>query len=325
MRDPSVGHRSAASLKLVGESGDGGILLWLTELLPVDAATGRLRFEAWVRTVNSVDSDLRLAIDYRDGAGELRRAYRKIDVEDGSADWRLYTKSVSVPAGIESVQVRLKTSATPGSTAWFDDVALYAGTSIDSDADGIADRSDPDDDDDGFLDGEDPAPLDALVGARVDRDGDGVPDAADNCARYANAAQRDTDADGAGDVCDVDDDGDGYPDALDRFPRDAAEHADLDGDGRGDAADGDDDGDGLPDALELALGLDPRAAGDGAADLDRDGTSNLDEYLSGTALDADDVAPPSCTRRAISCSSRAGRRRRWSSASRRRRTPATAR
>ena len=291
VRDPDVGHRSAASLKLVGESGDGGILLWLTEFLPVEAATERLRFEAWIRTENSDDSDLRLAIDYRDDGGVLRRAYRKIDVDDGTADWRLHARSVSVPSGIESVQVRLKTSATPGSTAWFDDVALYAGTPVDSDDDGVIDRLDPDDDGDGFLDGEDPAPLDPLVGPDVDRDGDGVPDAADNCPPYANGDQRDTDADGAGDACDVDDDGDGHPDALDRFPRDAGEHADLDGDGLGDAADPDDDGDGLPDALELALGLDPRAGGDGAKDLDRDGTSNLDEYRSGTALDVDDVAP----------------------------------
>src|SRR3989338_466691 len=50
----------------------------------------------------------------------------------------------------------------------------------------------------------------------VDTDGDGVPDSSDNCPLTSNADQQDTDADGAGDVCDADDDNDGIPDAIDR-------------------------------------------------------------------------------------------------------------
>ena len=42
-----------------------------------------------------------------------------------------------------------------------------------------------------------------------DRDGDGVPDALDNCIRIPNPDQRDTNGDGFGNVCDADVDGDG--------------------------------------------------------------------------------------------------------------------
>ena len=51
-------------------------------------------------------------------------------------------------------------------------------------------------------------------------DGDGVPDASDNCLNIVNVDQRDTDADGQGDVCDADDDDDGVADSSDAFPLD---------------------------------------------------------------------------------------------------------
>ena len=43
-----------------------------------------------------------------------------------------------------------------------------------------------------------------------DRDGDGVPNAPDNCADTANADQADFDEDGIGDECDLDADADGF-------------------------------------------------------------------------------------------------------------------
>jgi hypothetical protein len=46
--------------------------------------------------------------------------------------------------------------------------------------------------------------------AEVDKDGDGLSDAADNCPSHANADQSDIDGDGKGDVCDSDMDGDGH-------------------------------------------------------------------------------------------------------------------
>ena len=72
----------------------------------------------------------------------------------------------------------------------------------DSDMDGIGDRSDFDDDNDGIRDFFDAFPL--------------------NSTEYL-----DTDVDGIGDNADLDDDGDGVPDSLDDFPLDSLRHSVL--------------------------------------------------------------------------------------------------
>lgn len=99
------------------------------------------------------------------------------------------------------------------------------------------------------------------ISTAEDLDGDGIPNAQDNCPQLFNpkrpldnGAQGDADGDGTGDVCDVcpttagasqcaaptpgDTDGDGVADAQDNCRFDAnATQADADGDGKGDACD----------------------------------------------------------------------------------------
>lgn len=96
--------------------------------------------------------------------------------------------------------------------------------------------------------------------APEDKDGDGIPDAADNCPTIFNpvrpmdqGVQADADSDGMGDACDPcpmdpaqkctqptggDLDGDGIPNGIDNCPEvKNADQADADGDGIGDACD----------------------------------------------------------------------------------------
>ena len=72
---------------------------------------------------------------------------------------------------------------------------------------------------DGMFDYDDVV-LRAAQTSAPDGDGDGIPDASDNCPSVANPSQTDTDGDGQGDACDSspngpDSDGDGIPDAAD--------------------------------------------------------------------------------------------------------------
>ena len=71
----------------------------------------------------------------------------------------------------------------------------------------------------------------------ADSDGDGIPDADDNCPADANPGQEDNERDGLGDVCDPDDDNDGLPDAEELALVSDPRNPDTDGDG---IRDGDD-------------------------------------------------------------------------------------
>jgi len=181
-----------------------------------------------------------------------------------------------------------------------DDCAVTAGPpdpaddGVDTDADGVCDVGDDDDDGDTIPDGEDVAPADRLRCA--DADGDGC----DDCAVTGGPPDPandglDTDADGTCDAGDPDDDGDGVPDEEDVDALDPTRCVDVDADGCDDCAlrrappdphdDGTDtDGDGACD-----LG-DDDIDGDGAVNVaDRD---PLDAYVCG---DWDDDGCDDCS------------------------------
>lgn len=100
-----------------------------------------------------------------------------------------------------------------------------ASESLDTDLDGIGNNADSDDDGDGVMDDQDPAPLDPLIyEADADFDGDGVQDSQDPApldpSVYDDSSYgvADFDGDGVINLYDADDDGDGLIDALDTDP-----------------------------------------------------------------------------------------------------------
>ena len=133
------------------------------------------------------------------------------------------------------------------------------------------------------------AELDAFAGG-PDKDGDGVPDATDNCDTVKNTDQKDTDKDGKGDACDTDDDNDGVLDTKDNCDTvKNADQKDTDKDGKGDACDTDDDNDGILDTKDNC----DLVVNKSQADLDKDGKGDAcDDDIDGDGiLNAKDNCP----------------------------------
>jgi hypothetical protein len=131
--------------------------------------------------------------------------------------------------------------------------------------------------------------------AEIDSDTDGINDT-DDAFPLDPAASKDTDTDGCPDEWNpgytVNDSTSNPRLHLDMFPFDTAACLDTDGDNLPDKLiapsitlieDTDDDNDGMPDQWELDYSLDPTDSGDALTDLDFDGFSNLNEYISNTS------------------------------------------
>ena len=107
-----------------------------------------------------------------------------------------------------------------------------------------------------------------------DSDGDGVPDATDNCKDEANPGQEDADSNGVGDAC-QDSDGDGVTDAKDNCPSAANPgQEDADNNNVGDACQ-DTDGDGILDTADTCPADPDTAANAAAGDTCVDTTTGL--------------------------------------------------
>ena len=126
-----------------------------------------------------------------------------------------------------------------------------------------------------------------LATAAPDSDGDGVPDAADQCP--GTPAGNTVNADGCADS-QLDSDGDGVNDALDRCP-DTPGGSVVDAEGCA-AAQRDSDGDGINDALDQCPGtpagetVDARGCGDSQKDADGDGVSDAADLCPDTPAGA---------------------------------------
>ncbi|MDP4008436.1 MAG: S-layer homology domain-containing protein [Candidatus Peregrinibacteria bacterium] len=225
------------------------------------------------------------------------------------------TATVTTTAdGTSEIGSYLNDTDGDGVTDEREDVWWVLETEFDPDADGLDYWEDVDADGDGINDGDEDLNGDAVLDegesspvdycdpdntlpgcsnedTTTDTDGDGVPDATDNCPDILNADQLDTDGDGVGDACDDDDDEpivdsdlDGVADSVDNCPAIAnPSQLDTDGDGLGDPCDpspteADLDHDGILDGIDNCI-TEPN-------------TNQLDENNNGVGDACETIASP---------------------------------
>ena len=107
-----------------------------------------------------------------------------------------------------------------------------------------------------------------------DLDGDGIPNASDDCPNTAGTSTNDLNG------C-PDDDGDGYSNTADAFPNDSSEWLDSDGDGVGDNADA------FPNDASETLDSDGDGVGDNADAFPNDASESVDSDGDGIGDNAD--------------------------------------
>ena len=149
--------------------------------------------------------------------------------------------------GLLHVVFSIEQESLDGIDGTTDKIGRLHNLAGDTDADGIKDTFDPDDDNDGYNDLDDEFPR--LATEWSDRDGDFYGDNLDVFPRNSSE-WFDTDFDGIGDNSDTDADGDGILNDEDEFP------LDTDNDGIDNRFDDDDDNDGVNDDEDSAP-LDP--------------------------------------------------------------------
>lgn len=198
----------------------------------------------YANVTNASDKDLRGVVKFFNQDGQIKedQPVSVLANKDDSVfvDWM-------PSAGEHNVKIILvpfeKEQDNPANNNVEKQITVFA----DTDRDGIANKDDSDDDNDGAPDDADAFPLD-------------------------KKEQLDSDGDQIGNNKDDDDDNDGVKDALDALPLNPNETIDTDKDGIGDNEDVDDDGDGVSDSDEIKQGSDPKKT-----DTDGDGINDKED------------------------------------------------